>query len=73
MGLLDMIIGYVFCTQIWGLLWCVPRRGVFVPPNSGSVVQRSSQGRFPFVGALSQKMLDLVNNCYFWSRFFEKR
>ena len=29
MGLLDMIIGWFFFTQIWGLLSTIPRRGVF--------------------------------------------
>ena len=31
MGLLDMIIGWFFFTQIWGLLSTIPRRGVFLP------------------------------------------
>ena len=54
MGLLDMIIGGFFFTQIWGLLSTIPRRGVFFPQIRSLLCSVPRRG--VFLKSLSQKM-----------------
>ena len=62
MGLLDMIIGWLFVHPNMGSVVDHSSQGRLFSFPPCSVVQHSSQGRFCFFSGISQKLSSLVKN-----------